>query len=85
MDLCLTVLKPEPENDPPDQMFLLAPTVLQKENIQVRKCIKPPLTLFFFVLFSLNVFLTSTLTDFCDIFLLISGEQTDDGTACSKY
>ncbi|XP_015227895.1 PREDICTED: peroxisome biogenesis factor 1 isoform X1 [Cyprinodon variegatus] len=37
MDLCLTVLKPEPENDPPDQMFLLAPTVLQKENIQVSR------------------------------------------------
>ncbi|MEQ2252184.1 hypothetical protein ILYODFUR_019178, partial [Ilyodon furcidens] len=35
LELSLTVLKPEPENDPPDQMFLLAPTVLQKEDIQV--------------------------------------------------
>ncbi|XP_007547653.1 peroxisomal ATPase PEX1 isoform X1 [Poecilia formosa] len=35
LELSLTVLKPKPDNDPPDQLFLLAPTVLQKENIQV--------------------------------------------------
>lgn len=35
LELSLTVLKPEPDNDPPDQLFLLAPTVLQKENIEV--------------------------------------------------
>lgn len=29
------MLKPEAENDPPDQLFLLSPAVIQKENIQV--------------------------------------------------
>uniref|UniRef100_A0A3Q2QG12 Peroxisomal ATPase PEX1 n=1 Tax=Fundulus heteroclitus TaxID=8078 RepID=A0A3Q2QG12_FUNHE len=43
LELCLTVLKPEPDNDPPDLLFLLAPTVLQKEDIQVdRKTIAQP-------------------------------------------
>ncbi|XP_020487237.2 peroxisome biogenesis factor 1 [Labrus bergylta] len=31
----LTVLKPEPESEPPDQLFYLAPAVLQKQDIQV--------------------------------------------------
>uniref|UniRef100_A0A1A7WCV0 Peroxisomal ATPase PEX1 n=1 Tax=Iconisemion striatum TaxID=60296 RepID=A0A1A7WCV0_9TELE len=35
LELALTVLKPEPLNDPPDQLFLLAPTVLQKGDVQV--------------------------------------------------
>ncbi|XP_017279993.1 peroxisome biogenesis factor 1 isoform X2 [Kryptolebias marmoratus] len=35
LELVLTVLKPEAQSDPPDQLFLLAPTVLQKEDIQV--------------------------------------------------
>ncbi|XP_023124822.2 peroxisome biogenesis factor 1 isoform X2 [Amphiprion ocellaris] len=35
LEFALTVLKPEPLNDPPDQLFLLAPTVIQKEHIQV--------------------------------------------------
>ncbi|XP_041867803.1 peroxisome biogenesis factor 1 isoform X2 [Melanotaenia boesemani] len=35
LEFALTVLKPEPQNDPPDQLFLLAPTVLQNEDIQV--------------------------------------------------
>ncbi|PWA15107.1 hypothetical protein CCH79_00008874 [Gambusia affinis] len=43
LELSLTVLKPNPDNDPPDQLFLLAPTVLQKENIQVdRQTIAQP-------------------------------------------
>lgn len=29
------MLKPEAENDAPDQLFLLSPAVIQKENIQV--------------------------------------------------
>lgn len=35
LEFALTVLKPEAENDPPDQLFLLAPAVIQKEDIQV--------------------------------------------------
>ncbi|XP_034560407.1 peroxisome biogenesis factor 1 [Notolabrus celidotus] len=35
LEFALNVLKPEPENDPPDQLFLLAPAVLQKQDIQV--------------------------------------------------
>ncbi|CAK6949536.1 peroxisome biogenesis factor 1 [Scomber scombrus] len=35
LEFALTVLKPEPESDPPDQLFLLALSVIQKENIQV--------------------------------------------------
>uniref|UniRef100_A0A3Q3K496 Peroxisomal ATPase PEX1 n=1 Tax=Monopterus albus TaxID=43700 RepID=A0A3Q3K496_MONAL len=35
LELALTVLKPEPESDSPDQLFLLAPTVIQKQNILV--------------------------------------------------
>uniref|UniRef100_UPI0037E7EAED peroxisomal ATPase PEX1 n=1 Tax=Semicossyphus pulcher TaxID=241346 RepID=UPI0037E7EAED len=35
LEFALTVLKPEPESDPPDQLFLLAPAVLQKADIQV--------------------------------------------------
>uniref|UniRef100_A0A3B5ALH1 Peroxisomal ATPase PEX1 n=1 Tax=Stegastes partitus TaxID=144197 RepID=A0A3B5ALH1_9TELE len=34
LEFSLTVLKPEPLHDPPDQLFLLAPTVIQKEHIQ---------------------------------------------------
>lgn len=29
------MLEPEAEDDPPDQLFLLSPAVIQKENIQV--------------------------------------------------
>lgn len=35
LDFVLTVLKPEAEDDPPDQLFLLSPAVIRKENIQV--------------------------------------------------
>ncbi|XP_041665948.1 peroxisome biogenesis factor 1 [Cheilinus undulatus] len=35
LEFALTVLRPEAENDPPDQLFLLSPTVLQKQDIQV--------------------------------------------------
>lgn len=35
LEFALIVLKPEPENDPADQLFLLTPTVFKKENIQV--------------------------------------------------
>ncbi|KAM6899312.1 peroxisomal ATPase PEX1 [Xenentodon cancila] len=35
LEMSLTVLKPEHQNDPPDQLFLLSPTVLHKEDIQV--------------------------------------------------
>ncbi|KAF1381544.1 hypothetical protein PFLUV_G00155090 [Perca fluviatilis] len=35
LEFALTVLKPEPESDPPDQLFSLTPGVVQKENIQV--------------------------------------------------
>ncbi|KAM9838240.1 peroxisomal ATPase PEX1 [Aulostomus maculatus] len=35
LEFALTVLKPEPENDPPDQLFLLAPSVLKRKDIQV--------------------------------------------------
>lgn len=34
LEFVLSVLKPEAENDPPDQLFLLSPAVIQK-NIQV--------------------------------------------------
>ncbi|XP_029298959.1 peroxisomal ATPase PEX1 isoform X2 [Cottoperca gobio] len=37
LEFALTVLKPEPESDPPDQLFSLAHTVVQKENIQVNR------------------------------------------------
>ncbi|KAM6974793.1 peroxisomal ATPase PEX1 [Tautogolabrus adspersus] len=33
----LTVLKPEPESEPPDQLFFLATAVLQKQDIQVER------------------------------------------------
>ncbi|XP_069033216.1 peroxisomal ATPase PEX1 [Embiotoca jacksoni] len=43
LEFALTVLKPEPQSDPPDQLFLLAPTVIQKEDIQVdRDPVTPP-------------------------------------------
>ncbi|KAM3857900.1 peroxisomal ATPase PEX1 [Diretmus argenteus] len=35
LEFAITVLKPEPESDPPDQLFLLSPTVIQKADIQV--------------------------------------------------
>ncbi|XP_029976801.1 peroxisomal ATPase PEX1 [Salarias fasciatus] len=35
LEFALAVLKPEAENDPADQLFLLSPTVFRKENIQV--------------------------------------------------
>ncbi|XP_034401751.1 peroxisome biogenesis factor 1 isoform X1 [Cyclopterus lumpus] len=35
LEFSLTVLKPEPESDPPDQLFSLTSAVIQKENIQV--------------------------------------------------
>ncbi|XP_056254795.1 peroxisome biogenesis factor 1 isoform X3 [Seriola aureovittata] len=35
LEFALTVLKPEPANDPPDQLFLLAHTIIRKEDIQV--------------------------------------------------
>ncbi|XP_061598597.1 peroxisome biogenesis factor 1 [Cololabis saira] len=35
LEITLTVLKPEEQNDPPDQLFLLSPAVLQKEDVQV--------------------------------------------------
>ncbi|XP_013886826.1 peroxisome biogenesis factor 1 [Austrofundulus limnaeus] len=35
LEFVLTVLKPETQNDPADQLFLLAPTVLHKKDIQV--------------------------------------------------
>ncbi|KAK2830302.1 hypothetical protein Q5P01_018233 [Channa striata] len=35
LEFALNVLKPEAESDPPDQLFLLAPTIIQKEDIQV--------------------------------------------------
>lgn len=35
LDFVLTVLKPEAEDDPPDQLFLLSPAIIQKEHIQV--------------------------------------------------
>uniref|UniRef100_H3DHX2 Peroxisomal ATPase PEX1 n=1 Tax=Tetraodon nigroviridis TaxID=99883 RepID=H3DHX2_TETNG len=41
LDFVLTVLKPEAEDDPPDQLFLLSPAVIRKENIQVNN--RPPL------------------------------------------
>ncbi|XP_055369013.1 peroxisome biogenesis factor 1 isoform X2 [Betta splendens] len=34
-EFALTVLKPEAESDAADQLFLLAPTFIQKENIQI--------------------------------------------------
>lgn len=39
LEFALTVLKPEAERDPPDQLFLLTPAVIQKEDIQVPPCI----------------------------------------------
>ncbi|KAG7261439.1 hypothetical protein CRUP_015576 [Coryphaenoides rupestris] len=35
LELALTVLQPEAQSEPPDQLFLLAPSVLQKAGIQV--------------------------------------------------
>ncbi|CAL8296525.1 unnamed protein product [Lota lota] len=40
LELALTVLQPEAKSEPPDQLFLLAPTVLQKAGIQVDR--EPP-------------------------------------------
>ncbi|KAI3358539.1 hypothetical protein L3Q82_014954, partial [Scortum barcoo] len=37
LEFALTVLKPEPECDPPDQLFLLTPSVIQKKDIQVNR------------------------------------------------
>ncbi|XP_047461452.1 peroxisome biogenesis factor 1 [Mugil cephalus] len=43
LEFALTVLKPEPQKDPPDQLFLLAPTTIRKEDIQVdRKPVTAP-------------------------------------------
>ncbi|KAK5855166.1 hypothetical protein PBY51_005297 [Eleginops maclovinus] len=41
LEFALTVLKPEPDSGPPDQLFLLATPVVQKENIQV---VREPVT-----------------------------------------
>lgn len=38
LEFALTVLKPEAERDPPDQLFLLAPAVIQKQDVQVPTC-----------------------------------------------
>ncbi|XP_070703090.1 peroxisomal ATPase PEX1 isoform X2 [Pempheris klunzingeri] len=35
LEFALTVLNPEPQSDQPDQLFLLAPAVVQKKDIQV--------------------------------------------------
>ncbi|XP_074543507.1 peroxisomal ATPase PEX1 [Halichoeres trimaculatus] len=35
LEFASTVLKPEPESEPLDQLFLLTPAVLQKQNIQI--------------------------------------------------
>lgn len=35
LEFVLTVLEPEAENDPPDQLFFLSPVVIRRENIQV--------------------------------------------------
>ncbi|XP_011479493.1 peroxisome biogenesis factor 1 isoform X4 [Oryzias latipes] len=37
LEMALTVLKPELQSDPEDQLFLLSPTVLHKEDIQVNR------------------------------------------------
>ncbi|XP_075995327.1 peroxisomal ATPase PEX1 [Genypterus blacodes] len=37
LEFALTVLRPEPKGDPPDQLFLLAPSVLQKSDIQITR------------------------------------------------
>ncbi|XP_034455813.1 peroxisome biogenesis factor 1 isoform X2 [Hippoglossus hippoglossus] len=37
LEFALTVLKPEAASDPPDQLFLLAHTLIQKEHIQVHR------------------------------------------------
>uniref|UniRef100_A0A3Q0SWE0 Peroxisomal ATPase PEX1 n=1 Tax=Amphilophus citrinellus TaxID=61819 RepID=A0A3Q0SWE0_AMPCI len=34
LEFALTVLKPEPQTEPTDQLFMLAPTVIQKKDIQ---------------------------------------------------
>lgn len=36
LEFALTVLKPEAQSDPADQLFLLAPAVIQKKDIQVK-------------------------------------------------
>ncbi|XP_068432506.1 peroxisomal ATPase PEX1 isoform X2 [Clinocottus analis] len=41
LEFGLTVLKPEPESDPPDQLFSLSSAVIQKENIQVDRAPSP--------------------------------------------
>lgn len=38
LEFALTVLKPEPQTEASDQLFLLAPTVIQKKDIQVSPC-----------------------------------------------
>lgn len=35
LEFALTVLRPEAESDPPDQLFLLSHAVIQKQDIQV--------------------------------------------------
>ncbi|XP_077363973.1 peroxisomal ATPase PEX1 isoform X2 [Festucalex cinctus] len=35
LEFAVTVLKPQPESDLPDQLFLLSPSILQKNHIQV--------------------------------------------------
>lgn len=37
LEFALTVLKPEPENDPVDQLFLLSDAFLKKEDIQINR------------------------------------------------
>lgn len=46
------MLKPEPESDPPDQLFLLAPAVVQKKDIQVQACTSCKLTINILIHFS---------------------------------
>uniref|UniRef100_A0A7N8WQH4 Peroxisomal ATPase PEX1 n=1 Tax=Mastacembelus armatus TaxID=205130 RepID=A0A7N8WQH4_9TELE len=60
-EFALTVLKPEPDNDPPDQLFLLAPTLIQKKDIQNDpECglNEDPFVCFFFFPFFFSVSLT---------------------------
>ncbi|XP_068603433.1 peroxisomal ATPase PEX1 [Brachionichthys hirsutus] len=45
LELALTVLKPEAASDPPDQLFLLSPAVIRKDDIQVnRETVATPAT-----------------------------------------
>ncbi|XP_024920933.1 peroxisome biogenesis factor 1 isoform X3 [Cynoglossus semilaevis] len=41
LEFTLTVLKPKPENDPPDQLFLLAHSLIRKEDVQVHRLSVP--------------------------------------------